>query len=131
MSSDPVLLYLPADSAGFFVIFTVGINTIMTITILPRRGRQPRTWCTGPDPMLHEQYRAWSQTRAQANYRGEAWDITFDQWVEIWAGNWHRRGRAARDLCLCRTDPTVGWHPDTVHLVTRREHCRTAWVASR
>jgi hypothetical protein len=89
-----------------------------------RPGPRPLTWCTGPDPVRHDQYVAWGRARAQAQYRGEAWDLTFEQFEQVWSGSWHLRGRASEDLCMTRTDPDLAWMLGNIELITRAEHNR-------
>jgi len=85
------------------------------------RPRRPDQWITGPDPDTHEKYRAWVQQRNQAVWRGETWQITFEEFQQIWAGRWHRRGRGTEDLAMTRTDWTAAWTPQTVELRTRKQ----------
>ncbi len=85
-------------------------------------GPRPHTWVTGPDPVTHEQYRAWVQTRNQAQYRGEIWRITFEQWQALWSGKWERRGRKSHNLCITRRDMSLPWSVPNVLLLTRAQH---------
>lgn len=85
------------------------------------RPARPDQWITGPDPDTHEKYRAWVQQRNQALWRGETWQITFDEFQQIWAGRWHRRGRGTDDLAMTRTDWSGPWTPATVALRTRKQ----------
>lgn len=85
-------------------------------------GIRPLVWKSGPDPVLHQQYAAWSQCRAQANYRGEAWQLTFEEYQEIWQGSWHLRGRTKNTLCMSRLDSELPWDRSNSQLITRREH---------
>ena len=87
-------------------------------------GPRPFTWRTGPDPVLHSKYVAWSRARAQALFRQEGWNLTFEEFEQIWGDQWHRRGRARDDLCMTRTDPDLAWDTHNVELVTRAEHNR-------
>jgi len=92
-------------------------------------GPRPLAWKSGPDPVVHAQYIAWLRARSQAHFRREPWDLTFDQYRELWHDNWHRRGRTRDTLCLSRRDYDLGWCVDNCELLTRREHnCRqVAW----
>ncbi len=87
----------------------------------PGRGTGPRphTWVTGPDPVRHEQYNAWLKARAQANFRGEQYDISFQDWVDIWGTNWHRRGRSPDSLVLMRRRWQEPWTKKNAQLVDR------------
>ena len=85
-------------------------------------GPRPRVWKSGPDPIRHEQYIAWARAKAQANFRAERWELSFDDWVEIWADRWHQRGRTKHTVCLSRRDYTLPWSRTNCEIITRREH---------
>ena len=87
----------------------------------PGRGTGPRphTWLSGPDPVRHEQYQGWLKAKAQAQYRQEAWSITFEQWVKLWADAWSRRGRERHCIMLKRKSLEQGWTTANAHLVER------------
>lgn len=85
---------------------------------------KPHRWCTGPDPVLHQQYIAWYRGRNLARHRHETWLLTFDEFLGAWQGHWHQRGRGRRDLGLTRCDPDLAWCADNVELITREEHNR-------
>lgn len=90
------------------------------------RGIKPHRWKVGPDPRRHEQYKAWAQQRNQAQWRGEDWQLEFDDWALIWDPHWDtRRGRRSDCLCLVRVDYDLPWTPDNVELKTRLEHTQT------
>ena len=85
-------------------------------------GPRPHTWITGPDELTHAQYRAFIQCRAQANYRGEGWELEFDQYQAAWGYNWGQRGRASEHMCMTRTDHQLPWSEDNVQIITREQH---------
>ena len=91
-------------------------------------GVRPHVWKSGTDPQLHEQYTQWLRQRAQANFRKEAWDLSFEDFVEIWGTDWCHRGRASNDLCMTRDDYDLAWHKTNVTIVPRHEHVRRSWV---
>lgn len=86
------------------------------------RGPRPLIWSTGPDPRRHEMFKAYGKARAQANFRGEPWLITFEDYERVWADQWERRGRTRDTLCLSRIDYDLGWEPSNIEVITRREH---------
>ncbi|CAB4165976.1 hypothetical protein UFOVP849_8 [uncultured Caudovirales phage] len=90
------------------------------------RGPRPHTWVTGPDPEEHRKYRVFIQQKNQAQWRGEGWDITFDQWKQLWdqSGQWHNRGRSRDCYCMTRRNVELTWTPDNVMIITREEHSR-------
>ena len=92
------------------------------------RGPKPDRWVIGPNAERHERFQPWHKARAQANYRGEIWDLSFDQWYDIWGDKWHNRGRASTDYCMVLIDPDHGWVVGNVEVITRREHLqRLGW----
>jgi len=87
-----------------------------------RKGPRPDLWKHGPDPLLRDMNLQYSRAKAQAKFRGETWQLTFEDWVEVWQGNWHRRGRHATSLLCNRINPQQPWSPDNIHLVDRYDH---------
>lgn len=87
-------------------------------------GPRPHTWITGPDPVRHAQYGAFLRARAQARFRGESWQLTFEDFERTWQGRWHLRGRGPDRLCMARLDPDQAWTVPNIELITRSEHCR-------
>jgi hypothetical protein len=72
----------------------------------------------------HQQYCAWQKMKAQADFRGEPWELTFEQYQEIWGDFWQYKGRGTDDYCLTRYDLTEGWYKDNVKCVQRIQHLR-------
>ena len=85
------------------------------------RGEKPERWKSGPDPKVHALYTPWLKAKAQANYRQEGWTMTFEEFAEMWEGQWHLRGRDGPDLCMCRLDSEKPWSKDNCELATRTE----------
>jgi hypothetical protein len=90
----------------------------------PLGSTAPHTWKSGPDPVEHDKYTAWSRARAQAHFRGEAWELTWPEWQQAWGDQWQRRGRTHDSLMLTRIDPLGAWKIDNVHLIDRRSFGR-------
>ena len=95
---------------------------------MPRRGQlglgtgpRPHTWVVGPDPIRHAKHVAFLRSRAQANYRNEPWDMSFEDYEAAWGDSWHLRGRRADCLQLVRVDHTLAWSLNNVRLVDRTE----------
>lgn len=84
--------------------------------------KYPHKWVSGPDPVLHKKYRVWVQQRNQANFRGEGWTFTFEDWVDFWGDNFDQRGKEKSSLCMTRKDNSQPWHKDNVKIITRDEH---------
>lgn len=91
----------------------------------PKKGTKfPNRWITGPDPVRHKQYRVWLQQRNQANFRGEQWDIDFDDWLKLWGDRWELRGRERTHYCMSRKDYSGPWSLDNVEIIIRSEHIK-------
>jgi hypothetical protein len=83
---------------------------------------RPQQWASGPDPEMRPVFRAFVQCRNQAQWRGETWQLTWEQWREIWKGRWHLRGRSADSLCITRRDCALAWSDHNVIVITRTSH---------
>lgn len=73
------------------------------------------------DQDLHEKHIAFLRARAQANFRKEGWELTIEDYFELWSKDWACRGRARNDLVLTRRDHKLSWTRDNVEVVTRYE----------
>lgn len=77
------------------------------------------------DPFERERYYAYAKHRAQAHYRNEPYELSHDDWVELWPRElFDKRGRGGLDLCLARCCHAQSWNINNVHIVTRREHLK-------
>lgn len=71
---------------------------------MAKRGPQPR------DRYLVDLRRAFARSRCQAKYRGEAWQLTWEDWQDFWPREfWSLRGRHQGCLCVTRLDRTLPW----------------------
>jgi hypothetical protein len=90
---------------------------------MPRTGTRPHVWkVQGEIP--HQQYCAFLQARAQANFREECFELTFEQFQTLWQDHWHQKGRGSADYCLTREDPEGAWTIDNVIVMPRVDHLR-------
>jgi hypothetical protein len=85
-------------------------------------GPRPHTWITGPDEEKHDMYHPWQLVKAQAKFRGEDFNLTFEDFYELWEGYWKFRGRDPEDLCMTRKDSSQAWSRANCSIITRREH---------
>jgi hypothetical protein len=88
----------------------------------------PSNWVSGPDFLQHEIYYAWHKHRSQAKYRNEVYDLTWEDWQEIWSNTdlFLRRGRKSTDLTLTRIDDDGAWSMDNIQIMTRLEQLQKA-----
>ena len=90
-----------------------------------RRRQQPESWKSGPDPLKHEKYYAWLKHRSQARYRGEPYDITWEDWEQLWSDeDFLQRGRSRDSLCLGRRNLKQSWSLENCYVGTRAEHLK-------
>lgn len=90
---------------------------------MSRTGLRPHTWkVQGKIP--HEQYCAWLQMRAQANYRQEEFNLTFEEFQTLWKDHWDMKGRGSDQYCLTREDPDGAWDAKNTSCILRIEHLR-------
>lgn len=87
-----------------------------------RNGPRPHVWRVGPDEFKHSMYHPWQMSKAQAVFRNEVWNLTFEEYHDIWADKWKERGRGKDDYCQSRKDPNGPWDKDNMIIITRREH---------
>ena len=90
---------------------------------MPRPGPRPHVWVI-KDELQRKKYYCYLQQRAQAQFRNERFELTFDDFQNLWADHWHQRGRHSQDYCLTRIDPEGAWNNDNVHCIPRVEHIR-------
>jgi hypothetical protein len=97
---------------------------------MARTDLRPHTWkVQGEVP--HEQYRCWIQHKNQANFRGEDYELTFEQYQDLWKYNWDMKGRSTHNYCLTRIDPEGAWTMDNVEVIDRIEHLRRQGLSRR
>lgn len=89
-----------------------------------RKGPRPHTWLIGAEAgeYKHDMYLPWLRAKAQANFRKEGWDMTFEQFYDLWKNDWHNRGRLAENMCMTRKNDTIPWTAENTILITRLEH---------
>lgn len=87
----------------------------------------PHTWKSGPDEDIHKLYVDYQRAKAQAKFRGEAWELKMEEYITLWTtNNCHlHKGRSLDDYCLTRKDFAGAWSLDNVEILTRREHFQT------
>ena len=59
----------------------------------------------------------------QARHRGQDWDITEDEFIDLWMknDNIEQSGNTLHSLSLCRKNLDDGWTLDNVHVITRQQ----------
>lgn len=88
---------------------------------MPRTGPRPHCWkVQGEIP--HKQYLAFLQMRAQANYRKESFNLTFEDFQLLWRDKWDMKGRGVDDYCLTRKNADLAWDLSNAECIPRRQH---------
>ena len=77
-------------------------------------GRPPN-----PDRELQRKRNIFHRQRAQAKYRGEVWNIDFEQWWGLWEPYWDLRGRRPSDYCIRQLDNDFGWEMHNLEICER------------
>lgn len=73
------------------------------------------------DPLEHSMHLPFLRARAQASYRKEPWELTFEDWKILWKDRWHLRGRDPDDLCMTRDDWDLPWNLDNIIIMIRKD----------
>lgn len=71
-----------------------------------------------------ETRRAWLVHRAQARYRKEEYELTWEQYVEAWGDQFDNKGRHPWNMTMIRRDPDQPWRLGNVEIINRRQHCQ-------
>lgn len=86
-----------------------------------RRQPRPHMWkVKGEIP--HQQYKAYMVAKAQASFRKEQFELTFEQYQELWKDHWHNRGRTNDKMTLTRSNTLKPWCVENCIVITRLEH---------
>ena len=83
---------------------------------------RPHVWRSGPNEYKHSMYVPWMLSRAQANFRQEAWTLTFEEYFELWQDLWPKRGRKSEEYCMTRQDCELGWTKENSLIILRKDH---------
>lgn len=85
---------------------------------------RPHCWLVGPDEKKHKMYHPWQMSKAQATFRNEGWELSFDEYYELWKDDWDNRGRKSENMCMTRLDPDMPWAVGNVQVIKRVDHLR-------
>jgi hypothetical protein len=87
-------------------------------------GIYPEMWKSGRCPIRHQLYTQCQRARAQARFRNQQWEITEEQYIQLWQQNdrYKQRGRGRHSLCMTRRDKRLPWRVDNVEFMTRQAH---------
>jgi hypothetical protein len=72
------------------------------------------------DEIEHAKHWAFLRQRAQANFRGEGWEFTIEEYFDFWTNDqWLCRGRGQQDLCMVRKDTDKPWSNSNCLIIVR------------
>lgn len=85
------------------------------------------------NPIDHSLRRQFVQSRAQSQFRGETWQLSWEDFYYLWTRdqNYLLRGRGPNRLALCRRDPQGPWSLANCAIETRSEHLRRLYTGHR
>lgn len=82
----------------------------------------------GDDHVQQDKYYAYLRHRAQARFRSEPYELTWEQWDRAWTPElWAQRGRSVDSYCIIRINPRLSWNESNIAIITRREQLSTRW----
>ena len=71
---------------------------------------------------MDDLYTKYRHQKNGAIRRGIAFDMSFDEWKDIWDGKFHQRGRGSGQLGMLRTRDEGGYSVGNVRLGTPKEN---------
>ena len=73
------------------------------------------------DSFSNERRLAWIRSKAQAEFRGEVWNISWEEFCHFWKtpSLWSRRGRHINNLVLTRYNVEAPWDKDNCCIITK------------
>lgn len=80
---------------------------------------------------MDELKRKYDTQKKGAKQRGVEFDLTFDEWKDIWDGKFHKRGNASDQLMMLRTRDEGGYSVGNVRLGSPKENVQEQAVAQK
>lgn len=75
-----------------------------------------------PDLTQRKKHYDFLKARAQAKLRGEPFELTIEEWFELWTDDlFLKRGKSADSLSMTRINPKQGWRKDNVMILRRAD----------
>ena len=82
-------------------------------------GPRPHTWKY--QGILHDMHIPFLRSKAQAKFRSEIWELTLEEFYEIWKLDWHNRGTKSDSACMSRIDTSLPWNKNNTVIIQRSE----------
>ena len=64
----------------------------------------------------------WVLSKNQARARQQQWDLSREEYDDLWQGKEDKRGRSSDSLSLCRVDLNKPWSKENCVLMTRTQY---------
>ena len=87
----------------------------------PKGSTSPHLWKSGPDPEKHKHYAVYMQQKNQAQWRKEIWELSYDEWYELWGDQVGNRGRGVGKSMLFRLDKRLPWRLGNCVIMRNRD----------
>jgi hypothetical protein len=73
---------------------------------------------------IRERKRWFTNQRDAAKVRGIGWNLTFEEWLNIWinSGHLHERGQASHEYCMSRHGDKGKYEIGNVRIITNKEN---------
>lgn len=67
--------------------------------------------------------------RANARQRGVGWELTFEQWWDLWekSGKWEQRGKRSKEYCMARKLDDGPYSLENVYITTNKKNSQEAF----
>ena len=76
--------------------------------------------------------RAYIVSLHQAKFREEKWELSFEEFCEIWSDEiWSQRGKEMKSLVMTRIDPQDTWQWGNIQIITRHDLCKITGVQTK
>jgi hypothetical protein len=76
------------------------------------------------DDELFPHYRSYGQHKNQALWRGEDYQLLFNEWVDAYGLEINNRGRKKGNAMMLRVDASLPWRPNNVRIIIVGEEPR-------
>lgn len=83
---------------------------------------RPDRWKSGPDPIEHDKYYGWKKHQSQARFRGEEYELTWEDWQQLWPTDlWIKRGRTKDSYTMYRRNNKEPWSLSNVVICLQKD----------
>jgi hypothetical protein len=90
----------------------------------PRKAKEPAVAKPRKTNPLAGPLRAFRVQQSGAAERGIGWELSFEQWWELWKDKYHLRGRTKGCLVMCRTGDKGPYAVGNVRIATIKENAQ-------